>query len=326
MMPAARDRLPRSNRVRLVALVALTALGCATVRVPATELPPSVRLHGDVAEPQVELWIESGQDVSPAEAAQAAAESRAALHQALASRNLDAGEQLLVVRAQGVSRTGSRRADQRAAVAGIVVAAVAIVAVVVVLIVASKGKGGGIGKVPVALPRAAAPARLPGAVRAPGAVRVPVSVPAVRPAPPRVATAPRAARPAPGGHVRGGVAVGVDTNVDVMVEPSGGSAPASWIEPVSAAPPSEPFQPEGGDEVTELALPPPRPLDAHHRGFFAKDATILELTLVDRATRTPLWTKTVESESDPRDPRALQALLERGLDDPAGWAPAEAAR
>src|SRR5512138_3181404 len=186
----ARPETPRSG-FRAVALVALASLACSTVRVPASGLEPSVRIHGDVAEPQVELWIESRSRVSPAEAAQATAGARAALAQALSGRQLGEGDQLLVVRAQGVTRTGSRRADQTAAIAGIAIAAVAIVAVVVVAIVATQGKGGG-GKAPAirSAPAAVArPAAAPAAIRA-----VPVSLPLPTSAP-RVAPPPRPPMP-----------------------------------------------------------------------------------------------------------------------------------
>jgi hypothetical protein len=72
----------------------------------------------------------------------------------------------------------------------------------------------------------------------------------------------------------------------------------------------------------EIALAQLPPLDVAKRGFFAKDATRLELTLVDRATWAPLWVKTVEDDVDPRDLEAVRALLDRALDDPGGWEPA----
>ncbi len=314
MTTAVNDRARRSTRFRAVALVALASLSCATVRVPATGFPPSVRIQGDVAEPQVELWVESGADVSPEEAARAAADARAALGQALASRNLGAGEQLLVVRAQGVSRTSSRRTDQTAAVAGLVVAAVAIVAVAVVVLVASQGKGGGGGgKAPaVHVPPAAVPR--PG--HAPGVV-------AVRPPPMIPAAIPRP-RPS-GGHGQGGVSVlvGADVQVPITGPAPDGPPPATWSETAVTAPPPPP--PAAAEAVTEVVLPPPPPLDVERRGFFAGDSTRLELTLVDRATGTPLWVKTVEGKCDPRDAAAVRELLDRGLGDAAGWEPAPAA-
>jgi hypothetical protein len=323
MTTAVNDRPTRSTRFRAVALVALASLSCATVRVPATGLPPTVKIQGDVAEPQVELWVESGANVSPEEAAKAAAEARAALGQALASRNLGAGEQLLVVRAQGVSRTDSRRTDQKAAVAGLVVAAVAIVAVVVVVLVASQGKAGGGGKVPaIHAPPAAVPRPPPAGVVA---VRPPPLVPAAIPRPGTVpAPAPGAVRlPRPsGGSGHGGVAVlvGADIHVPITGPAPNGRPPAVWSETVVTGPPPAPADATQPD--TEVILPPPPPLDVERRGFFAGDSTRLELTLVDRATARPLWVKVVEGDCDPRDAVKVRELLDRGLDDPAGWKPA----
>ncbi len=322
MKTAVNDRPTRPTRVRAVALVAMASLSCATVRVPATGLPSTVKIRGDAAEPQVELWVESGENVSPEEVGKAAAEARSALGQALASRNLGAGEQLLVVRAQGVSRTESRRTDQKAAVAGLVVAAVAIVAVVVVVLVASQGKGGGGAKVPaIHAPPPAVPRPPPAGVVA---VRPPPAVPAAIPRPGTVpAPAPGAvALPRPsGGSGQGGVSVLVGANVQVPITgpAPNGRPPAVWSETVVAGPPPSPPAPAA---ATEIVLPPPPPLDVDRRGFFAGDSTRLELTLVDRATARPLWVKTVEGDCDPRDAAKVRELLDRGLDDPAGWEPA----
>jgi hypothetical protein len=314
----------RAIGLRAVAVVALFSLSCTTVRVPASGLDRSVKVAGDVAEPQVELWLESGKGVSPAEVAQASADARSALAQALATRRLSEGEQLLVVRAQGVSRTTSRRSDQTAAKVGIVVAAVAVVAVVVVALVASQGKGGGGVKAPAAH---ATPA---GGVRpAPAVGGAAHAVPAVVPRPPRpvgtpIAGPPARPAPAPGryGHGGGSVAVGVDVQL-VGPVPQNGPPPAVWADTVEVPPPPPP--PALGAEVGEVALPPPLPLEVARRGFFAKDLTRLELTLVDRATGAPLWVKTVEKEIDPRDAGAVRALMDAALDTPGGWEPAAAA-
>jgi hypothetical protein len=269
-----------------------------------------VKIRGDVAEPQVELWIESGKNVSPEEAARAAADARTALEQALASRNLGEGGQLLVVRAQGVSRTRSRRADQSAAVAGIVVGAVAVVAIVVVL-VATQGKGGGGGRAPAAHP-APAPGVRP--APAPGTVAVrPAPVPPARAAPPPVAPA---VRPSGGpGHGEVGIGFGADVQIVVPTPPNGPLPAAVWSDSVVTAPPPPPPR---EPTLTEVVLPPPPPLEVGRRGFFDEDLTRLELTLVDRATGAPLWVKTVEREIDPRDAGAVRALLDGALDGPGG--------
>jgi hypothetical protein len=102
--------------------------------------------------------------------------------------------------------------------------------------------------------------------------------------------------------------------------PPNGPAPAGWSDSLVTAPPPPP----GADEaaITHVMLPPPPPLEVARRGFFARDSTRLELTLVDRATGTPLWVKTVEKEIDPRDAKAVRALLDGALDAPGGWEPA----
>ncbi len=76
------------------------------------------------------------------------------------------------------------------------------------------------------------------------------------------------------------------------------------------------------DELAEVSLPPPRPLDVADRGFFAGDALRLELVVVDPRNGTPLWTKVVEGNVDPRDARAVRRLLDRALADEAGRVPA----
>jgi hypothetical protein len=314
MTSATPQRSRRATGLRAVALVALASLSCTTVRAPASGIAPTVEVRGHVAEPQVELWVESGERVSAEEVAKAAADARAALQAALAGRRMSEGEQMLVVRAQAVSRTASRRSDQKAAVAGIVIGAVAVVAIVVVAIVASGGKGGG-GKLPAAVPG------LPGRGPSAAGVRpapVPVAVP--RPAPPRgVAAVPR---PSGSRHPHVGVAIGADVHVGGGVgAPADGAPPPGLVgHAVVAGPVSAP--PPDGPPPAELVLPGLPPLDVSQRGFFAKDATRLELTLVDRATLAPLWVKTVEDDCDLRDADAVRALLDRALDDPGGWAPA----
>jgi hypothetical protein len=73
------------------------------------------------------------------------------------------------------------------------------------------------------------------------------------------------------------------------------------------------------EEAGTIWLPPLPPLEVDERGFFAGDLLRLELTLVDRTTGEPLWVKRVEQGADPRDARAVQALLDGALDDPKGW-------
>src|SRR5205085_3018963 len=131
-----------------IALTALLAFGCATVRMPAGSVGDEVGpVRGIVAEPQVELWLESGDPVTAQEASEAREQARAALQQALetqaiAPTPMGASDPVLVVRERGLSRTASRRRDQVGATIGLVVGAVVVVAVVVALVVAGKGDPG----------------------------------------------------------------------------------------------------------------------------------------------------------------------------------------
>jgi hypothetical protein len=285
--------------LRLVTLLTLFTFGCATVRVPASTIPETVPVRGGVAEPQVELWLESGRTVSPAESAEASAQARAALDAALARVSAPEGDAILVVRAQGVARTSSRRADQRAAVAGLVVGAVIVVAAVVVVLVASHGKGGG------SAPRLASARPVPVPRVPPAPVRVPRFVP--RPAPARVSV---------------DVSVGVDgrsTEGEPAQYDAAPEAPTYW-SPEDAAPPWTPPA-----ELASISLPPPPPLDLERRGFFEGDTLRLELVVVDRRGGAPLWSKTVDGEVDPRDPAAVERLLQGALADPRGWTATPAA-
>jgi len=130
-----------SRPLRVVAVAALFTFGCTVVRAPAAGIDEVIPVREGRVEPQLALWVEGGSPITPQQSQDAAARARAAL--AEAAQGLQGPEDgLLVVRAQGVTRTGQRKSEQTAAVAGIVIGIVVIVAVVVVL-VASGGKGGG---------------------------------------------------------------------------------------------------------------------------------------------------------------------------------------
>jgi len=280
-------------------LATLLTFGCATVRAPASSIDGEVEVGPNGPEPEVELWLESGGPVSEAEKAKAVAQVRRALDEATATLVSDDGEELLVVRAQGISRTGSRRADQQAAKVGIAVGAVAIVALAVIALVAGKGHGGGGssgGKVTAAPPRAP-----PRAFRPSHAARPRFRVPAGN----------------GHGHVHGGVALNLV--VPVPSEPRRASEPelvgVRELEPAAQEARSvEPVQ-----EKVVLHLPPPRPLETAGRKFFDKDFTRLELLVVDRVTGRATWMKIVEGPVDPRDPAAVKGLLAAGLQEDAGW-------
>jgi hypothetical protein len=295
-MPTRSSRSGPPAGLRRVAVLTVFAFGCATVRVPASTIPDSSPVHGSFAEPQVELWLESGKNVSPAESAEASAQAKAALQSALSRVSAPQGDAILAVRAQGVARTSSRKTDQRAATAGIVVGAVVVVAAVVVALVASKGRSGG-------------------GSAARGASARPPPVPRVRPGPPPGTPLPRAA-PRSGPSVSVNVFAGIEVPPPdappgqyVYVDP-----PPVWGTPV---PPPPPPPPEG--ELTAVSLPPPPPLDLENRGFFDGDTVRLELVVVDRHSGAPLWTKTVDGEIDPRDAAAVEQLLYDAVADQTGW-------
>ncbi len=313
---ASQGRARKPAALHGVALLTLLTFGCTTVRVPASAIAPTVAVRAGAAEPQVELWLESARLVSSEESARAVAEARAALHQAVAERQVADGDAILVVRAQGVSRTRSRRNDQHAAVAGIVVGAVALVAVAVVALVASKGdvkvpslRGGAVARASPHVP----------VVRPPRPLPVPIPV---APAPRPRAFPPM--RPGPGAPELGGR---VDADVELVLmgpEPPADAPPDG--EESQAAEPGAPWHaPTGGPpdlapvEIASVTLPPPRPLDVEGRGFFDGDQLRLELVLVDRRGGNALWVKSVEDNVDVRDARAVRKLLDRALGDPSGW-------
>jgi hypothetical protein len=322
----------RRHPAALRAITALTLLtfGCATVRVPASTIGETIPLHDGVADPQLELWIESGGAVSPVEQAEVTGQAHAALAGAVAGRSSPDGDAILVVRAQGVTRTGSRRGNQKAAVAGLVVGAVVVVAVVVAAVIASKGRGGGGGA--RSAPRASGATR-GGAVRSAGIRPSPGRVAAARPGAVRPAplpAPPRHAAGAPHAH-GGGVSVGVGVNVDLWAPPyAAAPLPAERLPP----PPPDDAAPPPSGEAWELApdapgpleavwMPPPPPLPVDGRGFFAGDTLVLELVLVDRVTGAPLWSKVVEKGVDPRDARAVRSVVDAAFSEPGGWIAAQ---
>ncbi|HEY6003301.1 MAG TPA: hypothetical protein VIV57_10545 [Anaeromyxobacter sp.] len=281
--------------LRHVAVLTLFAFGCATVRAPASAIPATVPVKGGMAEPQLELWLESGRAVSPAESAEASAQAKAALEAALSRAPAPQGDAFLVVRAQGVARTASRRTDQRAAVAGLVVGAVVVVVAVVAILVASRGKGGG------SAPRMASPRPAP----APGGM--PVRAPPV--------FVPRPVHPV--------IAVDVSAGVEVPLPVGEMPAQAAYAEPPPiwyGAQPAPPWTLP--PELASISLPPPPPLDLDRRGFFEGDTLRLELFVVDRGSGAPIWTKVVDGEVDPRDAQAVEKLLSGALADSSGWTPA----
>jgi hypothetical protein len=148
--------------------------------------------------------------------------------------------------------------------------------------------------------------------------------PSTRPAPsPGTAPAPRpAVRPRGGGGGSGvDVAVGVAVHIPIgpVPYPYPDAAPpiAQMPQPPDAGEdPASPWQDE--DEAAELAdpapaLPPVPELGLDERGYFAGDVVVLDLTLVDRRTGKPVWTRTVRDEIDPRDHAAVARAVDRAL-------------
>lgn len=279
-------------RLAAVALPLAFTFACTTVRAPASAIDPTVPVRDGVAEPQLELYVESSGAPDAATLARASDDARRALREALADRHVPDGDAILVVRAQAVSRTAGRRADQKAAMAGLVVGAVVIAAVVVLVLASGKGGGG--------VPRGF----VPGAGHAARAARPPPFVPGVaRPGVIRVA----AARPAPF----------PDTAVSVgPVEP----APQP-VEAVEAPWPDAQGPEAFAADAVMVTLPPPPPLELADRGYFASDLLRLELLLVDPRDATVRAVKTVAREVDVRDRKAVRAILAAALDEPAGWSP-----
>jgi hypothetical protein len=333
----------------LRALAVLTALtfGCATVRVPASGIADRIPVRDGVAEPQLALYVEGSKTVDPAEARRASEAARTALEAAVKEHAQVDGDTLLVVRAQGVTRTPGRRTDQKLAMAGMVVGAVVVVVAAVVAVVASRGKGGGAKTAAKpataragAAPPAAAPrpaAVRPAAAPRPAAVR-PAAAPApavVRPSPaPRPLPAPAPLRP-PIARDGGPAYVGPNVSIGIgfWIDAYGGPAPAPYAADWSPAPeplPEEP-PPSGWDvapappapaaPLEAVWLAAPKPLVPEARGFFAGDELVLELVLVDRRDGTPLWSKVVQTDVDPTDAAAVRRVVSAALGS-GDWMPA----
>jgi hypothetical protein len=322
---------PRQRSLRPVAVAALLTFGCAVVRAPAAGMAEPVPVKEGTADPQLALWVEGGKAPTPAETDEAAARARAALSEA--ARGLEApGGDLLVVRAQGVTRTKGRRANQ---VAGAVGAVVGVAVVVVVAIVAlTQGKGSGPKSAPAG--SAVKPGGSASRVRhAP----VPGRGPRVRPAP-LPGTAPRL--PHDGVVVWGEPTIqwGIwfDVSGPVRIPPP---ADVGFPQPVAsygAMPPSPlaagateglsdddeiAFEPEPAP-VSEVHLGPPAPLPLEQRGFFAGDDMLVELVAVDRMTGEPRLRKVARRSIDPTDAAEVRKFLRRALVEGA-WEPVPAA-
>ncbi|HET6437185.1 MAG TPA: hypothetical protein VFG59_03920, partial [Anaeromyxobacter sp.] len=102
---------------RRCALLCAALLSCTTVRTPVSRIEPAVLdLQEPAAAPQIELWVESNRPLSPQDEERYRSEARRALEAALAG-HAQPQDTLLVVRAQGITRTPGHKGDQAAATA-----------------------------------------------------------------------------------------------------------------------------------------------------------------------------------------------------------------
>jgi hypothetical protein len=338
-----RQRLP----LRRLALLCAALVSCTTVRTPVSTIEPAVTLRDGAPEPQLELWVESNRSLTPVEQERYRSEARAALENALAGRALAGDEgQLVVIRAQGVTRTSGRRSDQTAATVGIVVGAVVIIAAVVVAIVVGGKDHGGGGHVPHGRPSASAPRVGSSAGRAAGARAwhaprfAPVPAPRiargfpVAPAPrrPGLLAPGRPFVPAPGAGFapvpRPWPGPSVDIEVGLWWTLPFTEPPETTVYDLPPAPvePGTPWEEEYGapaapePRLDQLAMPPPDGYPVDDRGFFDGDRLVLEAVVVDRENGEAVWTKSVSRKADPRDARAVQEAVDALLSE-EGWQP-----
>jgi len=112
-MPSPRRR--RERPLATFALVTAFVFGCTTIRAPVASMGSPIQLQDGAAAPQLELWLESADPIKPEEAARVSRQARAALEAALAGRVVGDGSTVLVVRAQGITRSRSHKNDQQVA-------------------------------------------------------------------------------------------------------------------------------------------------------------------------------------------------------------------
>jgi hypothetical protein len=317
MTTPARPAPAATRGLRFLALATAVSFGCATVRVPASGIADPVPVHDGYPEPQVAIWVEDTNGVSPEESRRASEAAREAIVEAIAGRTEYEGDAVLVVRAQGVTRTPARRKDQKLAIAGIVVGSVVVVAAVVAMVVAGKGKGGGGAAKAKAAPK---PAGTKVAAAAGSGARV-------APAPGR-GTVPR-----PLSRHASRRARVIVPSVGVWIDATGTPAPAPLPAPDRAEAPARApasWDDDGSDAdgsgeaapVAEVSLAAPPELPLGERGFFAGDELLLELVLVDRHDGTPLWRKEVHAKVNPCDARAVRRVVDGALGS-EGWMPAD---
>jgi hypothetical protein len=267
-----------------IALLTLLAFGCTTVRVDASRLGEADDAPGTMAAPMVELVLESARPVPPAQSAQAAAQARGAIAQALqdvqVSRSaMGAWDAVLFVRERGVAQTSSLKTDQNLARVAIAAGIVVLIAAVVVLVVAS-GKHGGVAHAAHLAPHH------------------PVHV------------APPVHRQAP---------VYFNLSFSIWDEPPYLPAPLLAYEHLDlrqGPPPPDDWTPP---RPLLPYLQPPATFVVEERGYFTGPQMALQFDLADRATGEVLWTRTVASDGNPCDAGDVRELVVAALDG-TSWA------
>lgn len=283
-------------RVRHLAVLTALAFACTTVRVPAARPDEIADAPGTVAQPSLELWLESSDEVTQRESDAAAQAAHEALSQAVSqvrvSRDaLGAGDAVLFVRERGVALTPARERQQTWAKVGIVVGVVAVL--VAAVAVGSHHGGSRISRV--------TPGHGGGGTF-------------VRPIPP--------ALPRYGGGPP--VFIGLNFYVPLqpmVLEPSPDDGPFSaegplvLAAPATNAPGDEPPAPPE-DDLPPIELPPLAPaadVDVESRGFFDGPRIGLQLDLVDRTTGEVLWSRPVASGGNPCDAKDVRELFASAL-------------
>ncbi|HEY2031231.1 MAG TPA: hypothetical protein VGH20_18700 [Myxococcales bacterium] len=299
--------------MRFIAVGLVFAFACTTVRVPAATPDEIADAPGTVAPPSLELWLESSDEVTQAEADKAADAAREALSRAVSELHvsanaLGADDAVLFVRERAVALTPARERQQTWAKVGIVVGAVAVL--VAAVAVGSHHGGSRIAH--------AAPGRIGS-----GTFVRPVARP-IRPI-------------APGYGVGPPVFIGLNFYVPLQpmvlrASPEDGpfppDGPLVLAGPAANAQGDEPPAPPE-DDLPPIELPPlaaPADVDVEGRGFFDGSRIGLQLDLVDRTSGEVLWSRPVASGGNPCDARDVRELFASALEHESWARPAFSGR
>ena len=327
--------LPRVEPGPWHALLASALLACMTpVQTRVSTIEGVVSVHDGRAEPQIELWVESSKPLPEVEAEEARSEALDALAQALAGRAEPEGDSILVVRAQGISRTGEygrtqARARPKAVIGTILLIPPAIAAGALLGPDLLVGLVGDLTRTTLhAISwRGSAAAREGPAPPGPFPTVPGPSAAAQRcPYPPGPGSPLGPAWPGPPhGPDPMSTDVGYWWTVPASPDPLGQCddlepaplllhtppLPASPPPPPPALLPPPPMEAEGAGaapggvvqqeeartEVVDLWLTPPLAPDLVHRDEFSGDLLVLDAVVVDRATSQALWVKRVSRDA-----------------------------